>query len=365
MLVDPVESSADHRLRVIAELVIDGNRRIAGELGALASRRLVEPQVLGVHLVVRQVLERTQQYAAPRVERRAAGDVRMADDEVDDGANLRFRRRIRSRTLLLEFLPPARREIAVEIESVPGSLDLQRMAVEAVVAAFGNDAVISAPRFNRIAAHHQARLLRMRLPQSVRILDAHLQDAAIAVDVLDRQSLVGLLVERIGACAGAYPLRVIGQRPLGAIGVDARADVERASVERARHVGVAAVLRDERVQEIERRGRRGDFRRMDVAVNPERRLVARGPGCRIRDRHRPDVTPFVAFADGFDRHETGMLPCERVQQFGELGVAVEAIEGNSQHGTRGRIRRVFRGVMRERCACRQPLHLTSSDAPIR
>ena len=116
VLVDPVERAADHRLRVIAEFVIDGDRRIAGELGALAARRLVEPQVLGVHLVVRHVLERPQQHAAPRVERRAAGDVRMTNDEIDDGADLRLRRRIRTGAQLLEFLAPACREIAVEVE---------------------------------------------------------------------------------------------------------------------------------------------------------------------------------------------------------------------------------------------------------
>ena len=84
----------------------------------LRARRLVDPQVFGVHLVVRQVLERPQQHAAPRVERRAAGDVRMADDEVDDGADFRLRRRVRTGAELLEFLPPARREIAVEIETL-------------------------------------------------------------------------------------------------------------------------------------------------------------------------------------------------------------------------------------------------------
>ena len=52
VLVDPVERAADHRFRVIAELVIDGDRRIAGQLGALAPGRLVEPEILGVHLVV-------------------------------------------------------------------------------------------------------------------------------------------------------------------------------------------------------------------------------------------------------------------------------------------------------------------------
>ena len=76
------------------------------------------PQVLGVHLVVGQVLERPQQHAAPGVERGAAGDVGVTRDEVDDRAHLGLGGRIRSRAQLLELLAPARREIAVEVEAL-------------------------------------------------------------------------------------------------------------------------------------------------------------------------------------------------------------------------------------------------------
>jgi hypothetical protein len=55
------------------------------------------------------------------VERRAAGDVRVADDEATRESPAPTSDK--ARTLLLEFLPPTRREIAVEIETVPWSLD--------------------------------------------------------------------------------------------------------------------------------------------------------------------------------------------------------------------------------------------------
>jgi len=57
---------------------------------------------------------------------------------------------------------------------------------------------------------------------------------AVAVDVLDHQPFDRLFIERITACARAHVPRVLGERPFGAIGIDARADVEHARVEAAR-----------------------------------------------------------------------------------------------------------------------------------
>src|ERR1044072_2802900 len=96
------------------------------------------------------------------MERRAAGNVRMAHDEVNDGADLRLRRRIRARPLLLEFLPPARRKVAVEIETMPRPLDLQSVAVVIVVPTFGQHAVIRDAGLDRLTTAHKSGLLRMR-----------------------------------------------------------------------------------------------------------------------------------------------------------------------------------------------------------
>jgi hypothetical protein len=235
---------------------------------------------------------------------------------------------------LLEFLPPARGKIAIEVEAVARTLHSQRVAVVALVAAFGKNAVIRAAGFRRLAAHHQPRLLRVRLPQPVRILDAHLQDAPVAVDVLDDQSLDFVLVERIRPRARAHPPRLFGERPLGTVGIDARAHVERARIERARDVGVATVLRQQRVHEMQCCRRRRDFRRMDIAVDPERRLVGCGAGRSVGEREHPDVAAFVTLADRLDRDESGVLARGRVQKVGELGVAVEAVEGKVRHVAR-------------------------------
>ena len=172
---------------------------------------------------------------------------------------------------------------------------------------------------------------RMVLPQAVRIGDAHLQDAAVAVDVLDGEALDLLLVVRIRPRARADPFRLVGERPFGAVRIDPRAEVERARVERARDVGILAVLRDERVQEVEVRGRRRDLGRMDVAVDPERGLFGGGTGRGVGDRQHPDVAAFVALADRFDRDELRIFGGEGLQERGEFGVAIEAVEGDGGH----------------------------------
>jgi hypothetical protein len=89
------------------------------------------------------------------MERRAAGDVRVRDDEVDDGADLGFRRRIRSRTLLLELLPPARGKVAVEVERLLRPLDLERVAVVVDVAPLRQDPLERAADCGRLTANHQ------------------------------------------------------------------------------------------------------------------------------------------------------------------------------------------------------------------
>ena len=91
---------------MVAKVVIDGDVRIAGELGALLADGLVDPEILGVHRVVGFVLERPQQHAAPCVKRGAAGEVRVPGDEVDDRAHFRLRRRIGTGIELLELLSP-------------------------------------------------------------------------------------------------------------------------------------------------------------------------------------------------------------------------------------------------------------------
>ena len=204
VVVGPVvERAGDDLLRVIAEVVIDRDVRIAGDLGALRAELLVGPQVLGGQRVVGLVRVRPQQHAAVGVEEHRAGDVGMRGDELHRRAHLGLGGRKRPGAVLLVLLPPARGEVAIEVEPFLLRGELVRRAVVVLDAALGQQAVVAPAGLGRVAADHQPRIARGHLPRPVGIGHAHGEHAAVAVDVLAHQALDRLLVVRIGARAGA------------------------------------------------------------------------------------------------------------------------------------------------------------------
>ena len=70
---------------------------------------------------------------------------------------------------------------------------------------------------------------------------------------------------------------------------------------------------------------------MDVAVDPECWFVERRAGLLIGDSGKPDVPALVALANRFDGNEPWMLGREGLQDFGELGVAVETVKAKGWH----------------------------------
>ena len=138
---------------------------------------------------------------------------------------------------------PLGREVAVEVEALdrPRHLDLDAVVVQEP--AFGEVPVerAVAGTVDRIAPNEQPLLLRVRTPGPVRVFDPHVKDAAVAVEVLDQQAVLRLLPRiRPHARANEAPLL---EPALRAVGIEAWNDVERASVEHARHVLVPPMLR--------------------------------------------------------------------------------------------------------------------------
>jgi hypothetical protein len=111
----------------------------------------------------------------------------------------------------------------------------------------------------------------------VRIGDAHEEDLAVAVDVLGGEAIDRLLVVGIAARRRADVARPVGERELGAVGIETRAEIDGARVEQVRDLGIAAVLGEQLVQEVQHRRRCGQLGGVDVAVAPERRLVLGRP----------------------------------------------------------------------------------------
>ena len=255
-------------------------------------------------------------------------DVLVGDDEVDHRLHLGLAGRVVAGADLLVLLAPARREVAVEVEALEVGVDLDRQAVVVLDQPLGHQAVVLAAELARLARDHQARVLLALLPRAVRIGDAHEEDAAVAVDVLGGEALDRLLVERIAPRRRADVARPVGERELGAVGVQARAEIDRARVEQLRDVGIAAVLGEQLVEEVEHRRRRGQLGGVDVAVGPERRLVLGRAGREVGQRRHPDVAPFVALADRADRRQRRERLRVLEQQLGQVVVLVEGVEAD-------------------------------------
>ena len=66
-----------------------------------------------MHFGVGQMVEGTQQHAAPGMKSDSAADVRMPDDEFGDRADFRLRGREGTGAELLEFLTPIAWEISI------------------------------------------------------------------------------------------------------------------------------------------------------------------------------------------------------------------------------------------------------------
>ena len=252
MFVHPViENPGDHILGVIPELVVHGNVGIAGEVRTFPADLLIGPQILGRKLLVVLHGVGPQQQAARVVEGHAPGNVAVFGEKCDHRAHLRLRGGIGAGAALFTFLPPLDGEIAVEIDALFATLHAEGDPVVILQAAFGQQAVVRSPGLIRFPGDQQPRLLRMGLPRAVGIGHTDAQNAPVSVDILRDKALDRVLIVGIGARAGADDLRRIGQRPFGAVGVDAQADVEGPGVHTARDVRVLPIPGDEGMKEIQ------------------------------------------------------------------------------------------------------------------
>ena len=101
---------------------------------------------------------------------------------------------------LLALRPPIGGEVAVEVEPFQRGCDRDDVAVVVLDHALGEEPVIGAAFLIRPALDHQPRVALRDLPVACRVGDAHLEDAAVAVDVGGVQAVLFVL-ERVWPCA--------------------------------------------------------------------------------------------------------------------------------------------------------------------
>jgi hypothetical protein len=72
---------------------------------------------------------------------------------------------------------------------------------------------------------------------------------------------------------------------------------------------------------------------VDVAIHPERGLVAGRAGCRIRHRRQPEIAAFVTLAEAFQPHQLRVFLCKGVQDVGQISIAIKAVKMQVDHCT--------------------------------
>ena len=200
VFVKPVLRASDQLFGVVLEVVPDADGRVARELGADVRQPLDHPQVFGCHVVVTLRPHGSQDDAAVGVEAHGGADVGVLHHKVHHGPHLGLAGRVGAGALLLVFLAPVGREVAVQVQPFAVAVGGDFEAVEICQRALGDDAVVGATKLAGLARHHQAGLLRVLFVGAVRIGNAHAQHATVAVHVFDGQAFHGLFVKRVGPC---------------------------------------------------------------------------------------------------------------------------------------------------------------------
>ena len=119
-------------------------------------------------------------------------DVLAGEQGVHVRPGLRLREGVRPGAALVGVLPPAVRVLAVHVEAVEGPGYLPLEAVIVLEDALFVEPVVGPSEVVRCARDHEALVPLGDPPLAVRVLDAHLEDVAVAVYVLGLEARLGL-----------------------------------------------------------------------------------------------------------------------------------------------------------------------------
>ena len=293
-------------------------------------------------------------------------DVRAIDEELRDGAHTRGLERVVARSRLDVWRRPVDAPVAVAVQVA--FLVLVQLAVVVVV-----DPLVAEerplPLLAGLDAHHQPRVLGVRLPLSERIAPAHLRDVAVAVEVvraiLVHQPVAVVVSRDADRAARARRVGVV-EEVVAAVHVDRGNHVERVAVHELGHLLVVAVEREQAIEQRQADLRRLDFVAVDVAVDVDARLVERRAGLRVVHGHGPDVAAFLALADRFDLGQLGEGGVQGAERLADLlvGVVVVEAEGNGDFVSRDAELRVcgLRLLRRLRRDSRLPVQIGAETA---
>ena len=179
----------------------------------------------------------------------------------------------------------------------------------------------------------------MQRPVTLGIGHAHLQHAAVAVQVLRRvlvEKAVTVLIDR-----AHVPAMVLGRvdRDCASVGVHDGHDIERARVHELGDRWIATVSAHDAVEEGQRTLAAQYLPAVDVAVHVEARLLGRRPGGGIVHIDCPDRSALAAAPDDLERHQLRILRGQCLEVASDLVQRVVVIKRDQASALGGTSRR--------------------------
>ena len=244
---------------------------------------------------------RTQVHGHGRIHGLADGHVGMGQEEEDHGPRLRLGQGVFARAHLGEppaggvparFRPPVLRIVAVQVQ--PADPVLVELAVPVAVHALGVDLPVPLPLGHHL--HEPFRVSRIQDGVSLPLShpSAHLQQEAVAVQILARVFVhQSVPVRVVGTHRAAVGLGRV-QEELGAVGIVHRAQVEGLGIHQVGDLGVLPVPAHQLVDELDDGDGAGDLTRMPPPFGEHGRLVRILARLPMGDGHLPDFAPLEA-----------------------------------------------------------------------
>ena len=190
---------------------------------------------------------------AEGVEGDGPGDVGVVGDKLYGRPNFWFAGRKWTGPALVRL--PMHRKVAVQIQPFQRRRHFYQGAIIVANTPLRQQPVIvTTGQIIRLARDEQTRMIGMGLPGAVRVFEPHLQDTAVAINILHVQP-IQLILAGIRPGAAADKLGVVGQRPLRAIRIEPGHDVKDPAVQQVAQPGVTVITAKQLMNQVESGGR--------------------------------------------------------------------------------------------------------------
>ena len=248
--------------------------RIAGELQPTLAKLFPGPHVKRGQRTVGLCARWPQQHPAAGVIGVVSANIGASDDGTNQRINFGFAQRMVAAAVHVGG--PSRRKVAVQVERLRRVRDGNGEPIVIDDFTFVHDPIsgdIGGRSVDR-NRHHQSPVLGGLHPRTIRVNNAHAENAAVAVHILLVQSAGSMgVVPRPSSSATAAILRTVSKRPFDTVWIHTGYHVKRASLQGPSDGGVGAVARNQMIDQAQRSNAGSDLDRVNVGIDPMSRLA--------------------------------------------------------------------------------------------